>query len=252
MKKIIFSSLLFCSAFFPCLTTNAVSANENTINRIFDYDEYLYKNYSTLENKIYEGAKFYNSTIGHKQIVKFGNISLNCYETEKITDNFLVGTIKELKFEHDFTYSTTNETTVSIQTSVGIKDMISTTLKFEDSSSVGTNTELTTAYDFGYSVSYGVNIQKNYSILGSYDINQIPSDKLTFRVSKVSCYLEVEIEESHEEKEWWWKWWTIEGSCKSNYTLRYYIDDLITFVYNDGTFGNNKVGLYKLQTIKKY
>lgn len=74
----------------------------------------------------------------------------------------------------------------------------------------------------------------------------------TFRVSKVACYLEVNVEESYEEKEWWWNWWKIDNTISKNYSVEYYIADLITFVYNDNTFGNTEIGTYDIKTIKNY
>ncbi len=253
MKKILFSTLFLGTFFIANSTTNRVSATEvKDVSEIFKYEKFLNKDFSSLKEKEFIGTKFYNGTIGHRQKIKFGDINLTCLETEKITDNYGVGTLKNLTFEKDFTYSTTNEYTLSVQTNIGIKDIASQALKFEDIGSFGNNFELTTSYELGVSTRYGVNIQKNYTIDGAYDLTEIPSDKLTFRVSKVSCFLEAKITESYEEKEWWWNWWRIDGTTKTNYYIYYYIDDLITFVYNDDTFGTNSMGLYKLQTIKSY
>ncbi len=233
------------------LVVDAKSAT-NDVSEIFDYKKYLNYDYSKLSEKPYTGKTFEVGTIGHRQVVKFGKTTLKCFEVEKITDTYAVGTINSLTFNQDYTYQVTNEYILSANTSVGVKEIISAAAEFKDVANIGTSRELTTAYTIGGQVKYATNLTKNYTLSGSYDLSTIPNDKKTFSVSKVSACLEVNVVESYEEKEWWWNWWKVDGTYHTDYVVYFFIADLITFVYNDSTFGNTQIGTYDLKVLKEY
>ena len=247
----LFLSLASCLFAINSINVEAKGAT-NELNEIFDYKEFLSKDYAKLNGNYYQGKTFKVGTIGHRQVVKFGKTELKCYEIEPLTDTYAIGTIDSLNFKQNFTYNVKNQYTLTAQTSVGIKEIASTAIKFEDTSNIVLSTEYTTSYQIGAEIMYSTNLTKSYEISGSYNLNSIPNDKKAFRVSKVACYLEANVEESYEEKEWWWNWWKIDNTISKNYSVDYYITDLITFVYNDNTFGNTEIGTYDIKTIKNY
>lgn len=252
-KKLIFfvTSLCICLFAINTIDVEAKSATNN-LNEIFDYKDFLNVDYSKLKGKCFQGKKINVGTIGHRQTVRFGEVKLKSYELEVLTDTYAVGTINSLNFKQNYTYNVQNQYILTAQTTIGVKEIASAAIEFDDTGNIGTSTELTSSYQIGAETRYSTNLTKNYEISGSYNLNSIPNDKKTFRVSKVACYLDVKVEESYEEKEWWWNWWKIEGTVCTNYSIQYYIADLITFVYNDLTFGNTEIGTYNITTIKNY
>ena len=101
-------------------------------------------------------------------------------------------------------------------------------------------------------------MSSSYVIQDVIDLTQIPDDKLTYSISRVAVYLEIEIISSYTEEHKWnlftgYSWEKLDDTEKSDYVMRYYIADLTTFCYNDMTFGSKAIGVYPLNLdIKEY
>ena len=70
---------------------------------------------------------------------------------------------------------------------------------------------------------------------------------------RVSYFLDCEVKSSYiEEQGLFGKWNKLNSTVKENYICRYYIADVTTFCYNDNTFGDTSMGIYKLNILKEY
>ena len=227
----------------------------NNINELWGekLQDYYSRDYSAKENSKVIGKYYKVGIMGHRQCVNYGQIKLLTAEIEQFISSRSVEAFKDIKFEETTSYTIINQVSASVKTKIGIVDMVNATLKFEDIATVGTNTNETKEYEFAIQTFYGKTFEKTYKITSQINTNVIPSDKKTFSLSRVSCFLECEVKSSYtEEQNLFGKWSKLNSTVKENYICRYYIADVTTFCYNDNTFGDTSMGIYKLNILKEY
>lgn len=231
---------------------NNVNAHE--LDRLINVSDYINKDYRKYSGMTIYGQPFKKNIFGtrDRQVIKFGKIELDCQEIVPITDNYFVGDNKSLTINSGTNYSLTNEITSSKQTTLGVKYSIESGVKLEDIN-LSNNIELTNQYQIYKSYRYTDALQKSEEVITEKDLNKLCDDKTTYRVSKIAINLKFNIEHSYLEEDFWGKWWEQSNNINIvDYEISYHLFDIVTFVYNDNTFGNKIVGNYHLTTIKEY
>lgn len=190
--------------------------------------------------------------------IKYGdNIRLRAYRIKDLVSDIIVGTFSSIIIEKSVSYTVQEKVTTSKQVKVGIIEMINASVKLEDLIDVGTSTQTTREYNFTIERTYAESLTQDYAINFDVDLDKIPSDKVSFSISRVAIFLELEVDYSYTEEQKWdlfkgYYWVKLGDTERKNYVSRFYIGDVISFCYNDDTFGNTEIGLYKLETIKEY
>lgn len=112
---------------------------------------------------------------------------------------------------------------------------------------------MTQEYMLSSTKRYATTLSKTFTVNKTVNFTVIPSDKKTYSISRVACYLEFSIIASYtEEQNFLGQWKKIGGTEVKNYWIDYHIADVQTFCYNDNTFGNTIIGTYPLETMKVY
>lgn len=260
LKKFFYSLLIILSFSSGNIVPNNSSKQKeikslNNINALWGYklQDYYNRDYSAKENSKVIGKYYKVGIMGHRQCINYGQIRLVTAEIEQFISPRSVEAFKDIQFEETTSYTIVNQVSASAKVKIGIIDMVNATVKLEDIASVGTNTSTTTEYEFAIQAFYGKTFEKTYKVSSKINTNVIPSDKKTFSLSRVACYLECEIISSYtEEQDLFKKWNKLSNTIKSNYICRYYIADVTTFCYNDNTFGDTSMGIYKLNILQEY
>lgn len=139
-----------------------------------------------------------------------------------------------------------------MQVKVGIEQMTSAAVEMKKIASVSTSTKITQEYTIGAESRYSEYLSEETRLQETLALENIPSDKKTYSYSKVAIFLEFNIKSSSTQEKYWWGWKSLSDTKKSDYVIRYYIFDVITFCYNDNTFGDTKMGIYNLSLEKIY
>lgn len=117
----------------------------NNINELWGekLQDYYSRDYSAKENSKVIGKYYRVGIMGHRQCVNYGQIKLLTAEIEQFISSRSVEAFKDIKFEETTSYTIINQVSASVKTKIGVVDMVSATLKFEDIATVGTNTNET-------------------------------------------------------------------------------------------------------------
>lgn len=214
---------------------------------------YLGVDYAQYKNKKQIGKYYKVGIMGHHQVVEIDDVRLKAGIVEDFIPSTAVGTYSDMSTVESTSYSITNELTSTEQVKVGIVDMVSAMVNLEDYGKVGSSTTMTKEYTFSSTKRYATTLSKTFTVNKTVDFTTIPSDKKTYSISRVACYLEFLIKYSYtEEQNIFGKWKKINNTQKNDYMIDYYIADVQTFCYNDNTFGNTIIGTYPLETMKVY
>lgn len=215
--------------------------------------EFLGKDYAQYKNKKQIGKYYKVGIMGHRQVMEIENVKLIAGIIEDFIPSTAVGTYTDMSIVESTTYSVTNEITSSVEVKVGVVEMTSAMVNLEDIGSVGTNTSMTKEYKLASTNTYATTLSKTFTVNKTVNLSAIPSDKISFSISRVACYLQFDVKASYtEEQNFFGKWGKISNTIREKYFLRYYIADIQTFCYNDNTFGNTIIGTFPLQDIKAY
>ena len=171
---------------------NAVIINAQTkpLTDIFSYDDYLNKDYSQYINKEFTGKYYKVGIWGHRMKIKYGdNIILRAYRIEDLVSDIIVGTFSSIIIEKSVSYTVQEKVTTSKQVKVGITEMINASVKLEDLIDVGTSTQTTREYNFTIERTYAESLTQDYAINFDVDLDKIPSDKVSFSISRVAIFL---------------------------------------------------------------
>lgn len=214
---------------------------------------YLGRDYAQYRNKKHTGKYYKVGIMGHRQAVEIGDVRLKAEIVENFIPSTAVGTYSDMSIVESTSYSITNELTSTEQVKVGIVDMVSAMVNLEDYGNVGTSTTMTQEYMLSSTKRYATTLSKTFTVNKTVDFTIIPSDKKTYSISRVACYLEFSIIASYTEEQDIFKHWNkINSTVKEGYVIEYHIADVQTFCYNDSTFGNTIIGTYPLETMKVY
>lgn len=214
---------------------------------------YLGVDYAQYKNKKQIGKYYKVGIMGHHQVVEIGDVRLKAGIVEDFIPSTAVGTYTDMSIVESASYSITNELTSTEQVKVGIVDMVSAMVNLEDCGNAGTSTTMTQEYMLSSTKRYATTLSKTFTVNKTVNFTVIPSDKKTYSISRVACYLEFSIIASYtEEQNFLGQWKKIGGTEVKNYWIDYYIADVQTFCYNDNTFGNTIIGTYPLETMKVY
>lgn len=214
---------------------------------------YLGVDYAQYKNKKQIGKYYKVGIMGHHQVVEIDDVRLKAGIVEDFIPSTAVGTYSDMSTVESTSYSITNELTSTEQVKVGIVDMVSAMVNLEDYGKVGSSTTMTKEYTFSSTKRYATTLSKTFTVNKTVDFTTIPSDKKTYSISRVACYLEFLVKYSYtEEQNIFGKWKKINNTQKNDYMIDYYIADVQTFCYNDNTFGNTIIGTYPLETMKVY
>lgn len=211
-------------------------------------NEFLSRDYAPIKNGKYVG-KYYKVGIlgmGHHRVVEFGDeISIKTKEVETYTNTCSVGALNGLSITNTVSHCVGQKISTSVQCSIGFSRIIKAVLNFLDFASFGAETGTTIEATIGSETSYWEETITTTSVTYSFDLDNLLDGKTTVRCSKVACFLEAEISKSYtEEQGIFGQWYKVSGTTNQNYIARYYIGDIMTFVYNDNTFGDTIIGEY--------
>lgn len=250
--------LIFVIVCFLSRTIFTNAQESSNLDEVFNYSDYYNRDYTMYKNTIQTGTYYKVGVMGHHMVVNIGNIGLKAYKVEDFVSSRDVGLSSSLTITDNTSYTIKYESTTSLQVKYGIQKIINATAELKDTGNVGAETALNREYQFMIEESYSESLTKSYTIEDVIDLTQIPSDKKTYSISRVAVYLEFEILSSYTEEQKWnlfsgYYWQKLNDTVKEDYKIRYYIDDLTTFCYNDLTFGSKRMGIYPLDTnIKEY
>lgn len=256
MKKLFlaFMSLVFVMIFVALKPLKIDAATTNDLEDLWGEKTktYLSNDYSTYCNENLYGKYYKVGVMGHRMMVNISSINLSAYIVEEFIPSKSVGLASSTTVTSTKTYTIVDQIISREEVKVGICDEISSIVKLEDYGSVGTNTSTTTEYTFAIEKTYSESLYKSLEVTDVLDYTTIPDDKKTFSVSRVACYLEFNISKSCTQEQKLWGWRDLSDTVKTNYHIRYYLADVICYCYNDNTFGDTKMGVYPLTTIKNY
>lgn len=234
-------------------TSLTISTKAKSLDEIFAYDDYLDKDYSQYANKTHV-RDYMDGIIGHKQYIKIGKIQLVAKEVERITTPVLVGDDLSLIMEEVYSYILVNQITLTMSSEITVQTMIDAAVNLKGLADVRVNENYTQKFRLGFDSMYSETLEQAYRITVEKNLSAIPHDKIRYNIGRVAIFLQFEIIESYISELWWWNWHVQNDTIISNYYANFFIDDLVTFVYNDKTFGNSISGIYPLSNnpIKLY
>lgn len=203
---------------------------------LFDYRPFV-KDFSRYENKTVAGKQYKNGVRQHRQSISYGDFRLVASEIEKITSTYQVGILQNpLTITDTTTYQVINSVSTTKEVKVGITQMAEATVKLFDVASVGTSTQMTTEFSLSQTKYYSETVSKTREIIQSFDLDKIASGKTAFSVSRMGIYYELDVKKSCTQWEFL-GWHDYSDTLVTSYKVRYYLFDIITFAYSDGTFG---------------
>lgn len=257
MKKIylaiMFVLIMVVTILLKPFNTNAVEISD--LNDLWGETakSYLENDYSQYKNVKVTGKYYKVGIMGHHIATEINGVTMEAYKVEDYVPSKSVGYPSETKVTTEQSYTIIDRVTASLQVKVGTCQEIEAAAKLGDIGKVGANASDAREYIFGIERMYSEELSKNFKVEDTLDYTTIPSDKKTFSVSRVSCCLVFDIASTYTEEQNIRKQWKkIASTEKTNFKVRYYIADVICYCYNDGTFGDTKMGVYKLTTMKNY
>lgn len=262
MKKLILvaMSLVTCLMFF--ITSNNVYAY-NPLRDIPDttikpsvlevFEEFDDSDFRDAANSTYKGKVYRDGIIDKRRCVEYGRVNLVVRDIEDITKKYFVGDVSSI----DESTGTCKKITKEFSFNAGIKlkflDEISASVKIKIVN-IGAKKSVDREYSFNFGFTYTYELETQQVLNIQYELNNIPSDKKTFKISNVGLFFEMEIKKMYTERRvgflgiYKWEKDSVE-KLEENTIARYCVDSLVTKVYNDNTFGNTVAGVYNLNNI---
>lgn len=211
--------------------------------------------YSPIKNQKITGKYYKCGIMGHRRVVKYGDVRLKTGEVEKFTESTSYGALQNLEITNKYSHEIGKKTSFSEKISIGHSKIIKAGFTFGNGATVGAEDGKTIKGEFGIETSYWETDITSVEITQNLNLDNLIDGRKMFRYSKVACFVEADIQESYtEEQNMFGKWGRVGGTTNKNYKARYYVSDMNVFVYpTQKTFGDKVIGEYELdEIIKKY